>query len=70
MARYKVGDKVRNIRIRRDFQRWDNTRILQVDWFTIIAEPPEAVVPRHGRDYTGVMFRLGFKVPMWVEQWK
>lgn len=70
MARYKVGDKVRNIRVYQDFQRWDNTYVLDINWFTVLGEPPEAVVPKRRRDYKGVMFRMKFKTPVWVERWR
>ncbi len=70
MARLRVGDKVRDIWWKPDINRWDNTYILGIDWFELTAQPPQATVAIRGKHYKGVRFRLAFKSPVWIEQWK
>lgn len=70
MARIKVGDKIRDIWLRPDYARFDNTLVLGIDWYEVTAQPPEATVARRGRDYKGVMFRMRIKSPVWIDRWR
>ncbi len=69
--RPRVGEWFLRVDVSVDYMRRDNfSRTLVVALYKLKHRPPENVEAVHGKDYSGFVFRLNYRVPFYVERWR